>query len=259
MIYVDDREESVKRLADPLRRRGLAVKVVRLDAADVAFFGRGPGDGRGEASYGVGIEIKKLPDLINCIVNKRFADVQLPRLKTQYQAVWLMALGEWLPGWGEHAGRLMLPRKRAVVPFHYEGMKRAWMWRDVEHWLTTMRMKAGIQVDRAKNKAELLAKLHALYTWWTAVGWDGHTAHEASGNGFDDEGARAWAVKPPMVVGMARLVEGVGGKKARRIAEKLATAERLVKASAEEIGKALGGTPGAMKLGGEVWKALRKT
>lgn len=162
-ILVDDREGS-GHLAGPLAEHGLDVVVTRMECADVAFVGLGPG---GDPRP-VGIEIKQADELLSMIVNGRYTGNQLPCLKDTYPTVILAVTEAFYPGRG---GELLIQGRKP------DGWRREWKYRDLDHWLMTQQFKAGVHVLRSRNQAELLQQLHDAYTWWTVEGWDGHDSH----------------------------------------------------------------------------------
>ena len=70
-ITVDPRAGSAD-LFEPLKARKLPVRLSKLEAGDVAFIGNGP-EGR---PVPVGIEYKKLPEMLGCF-RDRFAGHQI--------------------------------------------------------------------------------------------------------------------------------------------------------------------------------------
>ena len=144
-----------------------------MQFGDVMFMGDGP-DGR---PIPVGIEHKTLADVLKCISDSRFAGVQLPGLVSTYEYVYLVVQGLYRPC--HKTGSLLVPRRKRgkliwePVQLGY----RAYTWTDLESWLTTMEVKAGVMVKRANNRTDSALIIQSLYRWWTAKGWDRHMAH----------------------------------------------------------------------------------
>lgn len=207
MITVDPRVGS-KDLAAPLKSFGLPVCLAQLEYGDVAFEGRGPE----ERPVLVGIEVKKVDDVLTCIRDGRFAGHQLPGLQQSYEVYWLLVEGQVRAGqhgievrsqsrnvWREPQGRRM--------PYS------AWA-----HWLTTVELKGGCRVARTHDRAETVAWIASLYGWWTRKSWEQHESINAIHD--DAAGLRAHMValvrptKKEMVA--ARLVGPKTGMAAAR-------------------------------------------
>src|SRR5574341_1238250 len=86
MILLDDRAGS-KDLA-PFMPKSVPFTLTRLEYGDVAFSGRGP-----SGVCTVGVEIKKIPDLVDCIYSGRFAGHQLPGMLDTYDYCYLLVEG----------------------------------------------------------------------------------------------------------------------------------------------------------------------
>lgn len=61
----------------------------QLDAADMAFTGNGPGN----QTWFIGIEHKKVSDLVGCIQSGRFSGTQLPKMVRMYDVCFLLVEG----------------------------------------------------------------------------------------------------------------------------------------------------------------------
>lgn len=171
MILVDYRDGS-KELAEPLKAAGLPVEVVTLDAGDVAFEGRGEG---GKAVM-VGIEYKKLSELVGSLRTERLQGHQLNKMRdpdSGYDYSWLFIEGElhydttgkllrkgWfhgkpqlkpLPG-GMTVGELL----RRIYVLHLCGGLNPW-------WTQTRR--------------DTVTAIEILYRTWTDVDLDKHKSH----------------------------------------------------------------------------------
>jgi ERCC4-type nuclease len=101
MLTVDYRAGS-KELVAPLMELGLPVDVGTLDSADVAFVGKGEGGTRAL----IGVEYKKLPELIASIRSERFHGEggQVPRMQEAYDFIYVLIEGEI---WVSKDGMLM--------------------------------------------------------------------------------------------------------------------------------------------------------
>ena len=231
MILIDPRAGSVDYIP-LLRQLGAPVDVVQMEFGDVAF------EGSGRA---IGIEVKKLNDMLNCITTGRFSGHQLPGLARDYQEAYLIVEGIWRPS----------PLDGVLETFHgiwtpVKLGKKTWMYRDVDNFLTTIDVKGGVRVKRTSSANETARSLYDLYLWWQD--YDGHRGHlalsragrdaaifvrptfarrvaaELPGIGFDRSGMLAGAF--PTVRGMLtatvadwRRLPGIGKKLATQIVE----------------------------------------
>ncbi len=199
-ILVDDREGSVG-LAVGLREHGLDVLVTRMECADVAFIGSGPG---GEP-LAVGVEVKTANELLDMITRNRFAGVQLPCLHETYKERVLAVVGHFRPGRG---GELLINGRAPA------GWKREWKYRDVDHWLMTQQIRGGMRLMRADNEHELLQQIHDMYTWWTVEGWEGHTSHVSL-----FESLPTTIIRPTFERRVYATFPGIGIEKSARVAD----------------------------------------
>lgn len=93
MIYVDYREKPGKRdkteLVDLLRRIGVRAEKTDLSYGDFAFEGFG--------GVAIGVERKRLHDMIGCIEDSRYSAHQRLGMKKLYTESWLLIEGAWRP------------------------------------------------------------------------------------------------------------------------------------------------------------------
>lgn len=170
MLLVDKRAGS-KDLIKPLRAILGAdnVEEVTLDFGDIAFTGRGVKD----TPIDVGIEHKKLDDIVACCRDGRFAGHQLPGLRKDYQHAWLMIEGQWkhdAAGFittyqGPHRGWKPLPGKMRASEF--------------EKHILTFELCGGVHVRYTNTRADSVRAIVDLYRWFTDKPMDAHTSHLA--------------------------------------------------------------------------------
>jgi len=218
MILVDDRagsKELIKYFTN------CEAYLVRQPFGDVAFLGWGPG----EDLIPVGIEVKTLGDVLNCISDGRFAGHQLPGLMRHYSIIYLIIQAELrMDKWGV----LCAPRKGGIKPI-YKG-SRAFMWRDLQSWLFTMEMLGGVKVRIVRTKREVGMTCLALYRWWTNKTWEEHHAHMA----FDTSHQRPLLGDHNLVTRMAKELEHVGWTKAEKVGQRFKTPKEMVLAQEED-------------------------
>ncbi len=168
MIEVDPRAGS-KELLAPLAHAGLPVTEVELAFGDLAFVGRGEGG----LPLFIGVEHKKLPDLVQSLGNDRLAGHQLTGMLRMYDRGYLVIEGEWdVDGGG-----------RIVVPTAFRGrvspLKGAPPASVLEQRVLTLEHRGGLHVRWTRNQEETIRYVHALYRFWTDRDLDGHRSHLA--------------------------------------------------------------------------------
>lgn len=247
-LLVDPREGS-KQYADLLSSRGLPARLSPMTYGDVSWIGNGPD----KSVLAVGVEIKTLRDLMKCIQDKRFAGAQLEGLQECYHIRYLLTVGSWRSG---KSGELEVPRSQGWVNTQQAfGMRRVWMYREVQQWIASMTFPGGMHWLRACSESEAAAMLHAEYTWWTSKEYDEHKAHLASyESGLVQRKARF--TKALLVERVVRLLPGLGEEKAMELARRIAprTVEKLL----EWTVKDWQGVAGIGEtLAKRAWRALR--
>lgn len=174
MILVDYRQGSHE-LVEPLASLGLDVVETTLDFGDVAFEGRGVGG----TSVLVGIEFKKLAELVGSMRTGRLQGHQVPGMCDEhagYDYRWLLIEGELLY---DQQGRLLQKRVRrgrtelSLMPGSMrigEFLKR----------LHVMYLCAGVVPIWAKDRRMTLTQIEMLYRTWTDADLDDHKSHLAT-------------------------------------------------------------------------------
>jgi len=168
MILVDPRVGSGD-LEPVLKSHGYPVDLCPLDFADCAFVGNGPGG----KPVGVGIELKKLKDMLSCITTGRFSGHQLPGLVQNYDEVWLIVEGIYRPN--PKDGVLETLSGRSWEPLRLGA--RSWVYRDFEAYLTTIEIKGGVRLRRTTSRDETARVVGSLYSWWVNSDFDEHRSH----------------------------------------------------------------------------------
>jgi ERCC4-type nuclease len=232
MILLDRRIGSSD-LFQPLRALNLPVELTTLESADVAWLGRG----LGEEPVPVGVEIKRIGDLLTSITTGRLSGYQLPKLIHEYRHAWLLIEGQYRSG----AEGLLETRQGAVWAPHALG-RSPWTYREVEAFLTTLEVRAGVHVRRTYNRIETVALVAMLYQWWTKKAYDDHRAHQAMYSPTMDAGL---LYKPSLARRVAAELPGVGVGKSGAVADHFKTVRKMVEADKKEwievpgIGKTL--------------------
>lgn len=168
MLLVDRRVGS-NDLVAPLRKAGFPAELDDLEFADVAFAGKGT---KGSDVI-LGIELKKLNDLVGSLRSGRLAGHQLPGLRAQYDHAWLVVEGLW-----------KVDERGRVVTF--KGQSRGWSELpgkmsagELEKQVLTLELCGGLHVRYTNSRADTVRFIGTLYRWWTDQSLDHHTSHLA--------------------------------------------------------------------------------
>jgi ERCC4-type nuclease len=229
MLWLDDRI-GARDLQQPLERLGVPVESVRLDYGDCAWLGHGE---HGPDSVQIGCELKTITDLLDV---DRFTGHQVPGLLRQYDRVWVIVEGRWRPG---DDGVLEVNGQGDWSPLRRG--RRGYTYREVDHLLATLELRAGLYVRRSGSRVETAHILASLYTWWRAKAWDEHRAHLRLARSFDV----ALLTPPPLRRRVASELPGVGYAKSAAVAahfrstRDLAVASRSDWESIDGIGRTL--------------------
>ena len=232
MLWLDRRIGSGE-LEQPLVRLGIPVEILTLDFADCAFLGHGP---EGENTMQLGIEIKKIHDLVSSIETGRLSGHQLPGLLRQYDAAWLIVEGLWRPG---DDGVLELFRRGRWTPLEHG--RRRYMYREIDNYLSTLEIKAGMRIRRTSNTDETARVIADLYGWWHDKAWEKHRSHMALHQPAD----MGMLVPPSLRRRVAAELPGVGHDRSGAVAGHFPNTLQMLMADVKEwqaikgIGKTL--------------------
>ena len=196
MILVDDRAGSYD-LIKPLRAAGLPVEETRLDSGDLAFLGRGERD----TELFIGIEHKKVGDLINSLTTGRLSGHQLLAMTACYDRRWLVVEGEW-----RHDA------DGAVTMFGRRGRRRvhgAPPAVELEKRLLTLQVRGGISVRHCPTRRDTVRFVLALYRFWTDKSLNEHRSHLALYDATPDMDPRL-AIPISDFRRIAAMIPGVG-------------------------------------------------
>lgn len=170
MIVVDYRTGS-KELAAPLRGYGIDIEVDTLEYGDVWFCGNGP-DGVGTAA--VGIERKRMGDLVDSMRSKRLSGHQLPGLLRTYNFVYLLVEGLWKVGID---GKIQLFNNKYRKWFNMLAGSRPVTFIEVDHYLATLGHVCGVQVMYTATIEHTVSQIVSRYRWWNDKLWEKHDSH----------------------------------------------------------------------------------
>ena len=238
MVLVDQREGSrqyAKWLAD--------AQLCLLDYGDVALTGQGP-----NGDVLVGIELKKIPDVVACIGDGRFTSHQLPGLLQSYDRVYLIVEGVVR---ASPNGLLQLgypyPKKDSdgnkVRSGLWDGKNYGGYWTDacagrqrftyaqVTGWLESVANLAGIRVIRSSCEAETVALIQSIQSWW-AKDWSEHRSMQTFNESRPDA---ALLTKPSLRRRVAAELPNVHWVRSGSLAGHFPTTFDLVNASVEQL------------------------
>jgi ERCC4-type nuclease len=172
MILVDYREDSETKgshgLWDDLKQTSLPIEQSSLEGGDLMFLGNGP-EGK---QVTVGVEFKKVRDLISSIRTKRLQGVQIPKLM-QYDYRYLLVEGEWRH---DARGRVVLRKGWAGGEWSPApgGMSAA----ELDKVLLGLPLRCGIIVQSVSTRKDTVRWIQSLYRNFTDVAWEEHRSHQ---------------------------------------------------------------------------------
>ena len=166
MLILDRRETDLEPI---LRRHDVEVVVSELEFGDLLFTGNGP-----DGECMVGVERKRLSDLVNSMKDRRLSGHQLAGLWRSVDYVFLFLESVFRPG--PH-GEIEELRGRDWRPFYSVGKGgSAIAYAQVQSYLTSLEMLGNVVVRRSPNMNATAAQYAALYSWFQKP-WGQHHAH----------------------------------------------------------------------------------
>lgn len=253
MILVDVTEQAknrrTSRVADLQRYLTPPSLVVaeKLEFGDVAFNGHG---GNGKPRL-VGVEIKSVPDCIQCIDTGRFAGHQLPGLHDTYDEIWLLVEGELK---ATDDGVLQVRR--------YKPDEKRWGWVDARYgqaraqtyaawvqWLTSMEVAGGVRIARTASRDESARWIAAMYWWWQKP-WQQHKSLRVV-----SEPQHGMFARLNDVAKMAAQLPGVGYERALAAGQHFKSPLEMINADVKEWQKVEGV---GKKIAMQVCEAIRR-
>lgn len=175
MIYVDPRIGSGELLEDIRSHVNGQAEMCGMDAGDFSFEGNGPG---GEVA--VGIERKKIRDMLTSMRSGRFAGDQLVKMGQVYDVIYLIVEGLYRPGktgiletWVNGSGwaPLTLAAKGKVAG-------NTFTYAELDKHLWSLEMLKNVVVRRSSNPQETAWQVANCYQQWRKP-WDSHRSTDA--------------------------------------------------------------------------------
>jgi len=114
------------------------------------------------------------------------------------------------------------------------GRRRAFLWRDLMMFLTTMQIKAGIRVAVVDDYEMAANWVHTLWSWWQR-GWDDHDSHLQIHDAMRDQlFDRALLTRPSLTRCICAQLPNIGKEKSAAVAAKFKSVRAMVEASEED-------------------------
>jgi ERCC4-type nuclease len=202
----------------------------------------------------VGVERKRIRDLLNSMESGRLAGHQLRGMFAAYEHVYLLVEGIYRPGTdgvleemvGSTAGAAHGHAWRTV---RLRGSK-AYMYRDVDNYLNSLSTTAPIRVKRSSNLAESAHILSDLYWFWSKE-WADHSSLKVI---YDAPPPTALLFTPTLVRRVANQLPGIGWERSGAVSHKFTSVIEMVEASVSRWAE----IPGIGKgIAAKVYQALR--
>lgn len=204
MILIDVHEDNVTKkakntdLTAHFQRMGVAVEPASLPYNDAFFEGKGP-----KGTIGVGIERKRLHDMMDCIDTNRF-NMQRAGMKMMNAVSILIVEGHWKP----HENGLLMEGFSGGMSFGFFGGRgRHQMYAKLRRYLFSVSL-AGVIVCYTRDPFHTAYDINEWYQYFQKD-WDKHTAlmemQKVAIPTLTD-------VKPPLVRRWARDLDGIGDK-----------------------------------------------
>jgi len=208
---LDDRTGSIELLSH-LQARRLPVNVCRLEFGDLAFEGSGPG-----GPVLVGVERKRLSDMLSSKREGRLAGHQLPGLLRDYGVVYVVVEGIYRAN--PDTGALEVPRHGSWVSASLG--RKSFAASELEGFYLGMENRANVKIRRTNNERDTAMFVHTLWTWW-GTPWESHRSLDVA---YTPPPPTIQLVRPGLVHRMVKEIDGFGWDKAKAVAAAFPTME----------------------------------
>lgn len=166
MLLVDYRAGSAE-LLKPLQAMGLPAESGDIPA-DLAWEGRGEGG----APVMVGVEFKKLEELVQSLRTQRLQGHQLLKMRENFQFNYLLIEGEL--HYDKHGRLTKRTGARSFRP-----LPGSMSCGELLKRLVVLHLRGGLNVVHSHSRRESLRWIEALYRTWTDTDLDAHKSHIA--------------------------------------------------------------------------------
>lgn len=190
MILLDHRIGSGE-LKPYFKAFDIQIELTELEFGDCCFEGNGPNGG-----VLIGVERKRVNDLVSSMRNKRLSGHQLPGLLSTYQYVYLVVEGITRIGDG---GQLQVPcRMGKKFVWHDINLgSRSVLYREVDHYLSTLTHICGITVHFTGRERDTAAWIASKYHWWNDKEWHQHSSHMEVYAPVQEDRSSRWQRRTP--------------------------------------------------------------
>ncbi len=233
MILVDRRVGSAE-LLPLIHSLGIKAELDTLEYGDVTWEMNGP-----EGKALVGVERKKVSDLLNCINDGRYAGFQQPGMSQLFSHRILIVEGIYKPS---PQGHLMVMRGNFWA--HPTGYPV--MYDKLFSWLTSVALVAGTTCIRSSSEWETAYQIVALYKWGQKEWADHQSQFEHHRTVFPS------IIKPSLERIVASSLPGIGIKNAIKAEKHFGTIARMVN-SDERGWMAIVGPKTAIRIVKAIW------
>jgi len=215
MLRVDSRAGSAD-LLPHFHRIGVPAMLAPMPFGDVAFEMRGPD----ERPILVGIEVKRVEDLLACIRDGRLSGHQLPGLQQGFEHAILLIEGGMQMGGEEVRPGVRALLTRIFGQWREPSHGQAWAYYDVMSYLHTVQMRTGIQVVQTSDRQATVQWISSLYHWGTSKAWEQHDSCVGLHEGMDDDlrQNQVALIRPTRRMMVAGKLPGIGAKKSYYVA-----------------------------------------
>jgi ERCC4-type nuclease len=229
-------------------------------AGDASFEGNGP-----EGRVHVGFERKAVLDLVGSMTSGRLAEKQLPDLYKEFGFAWVMVEGRMRPN--PTTGELQIAKRMGALNTSsewrnhsevvygkqvHEARGRVVMFRDIDKFIGTLALKAGVLVWRTETMDETAQFICDMRSWFMDP-WDSHKSHLAFYNPRMHTDP-AMLAPPSLVRRIAAQLPLIGWEKSKFVARQFEDAYTMVNADEDEWTR----IPGiGSKIASAVWRILR--
>ncbi len=176
MLLVDNRDGSSD-LVEPLRQRGLPVRDMRLPYGDLAWVGKGA---KG-ISLSIGVEFKKLAELVASLRSERLQGYQMIGMRDDFDISYILVEGRIQY---DHQGTLLHRVKDKSEPLGWKlvPMPGRMGVNELFQRLNVLHLCGGLTPILSPCREDTLQIVSALYRTWTDKALDEHRSHIAAYN-----------------------------------------------------------------------------
>lgn len=180
----------------------------------------------------IGVEFKKLGDLLGCIQSGRFSGVQAPGLSDTFDLTILLIEGTWRMN---HQTGILETLKYKLGWKSVSTGPRKWMYRELNRWLLIMEIVGGISIWHTPDRDETVQTLIDLHELGKKK-WDDHSTVRMQSSVTTDQlryktlpdGSRRMQFKEPTLLERLLIqLPGLGVDRTRAAAKHFKTAGNL--------------------------------